>query len=674
MAIPDTIVTSIYDQPINAVQIEVFYATSFTVNNPVVFLSSSPTKEKILANAGYPTNWAIFNCTFLGSEVNSIGQVVIHAIIRFTEKPITIFLGPPGAKGSIGTTGSVGPSGSGFQVVANIAALSAIVVIASDDGAPAYVLSVEDVWVYHTNSVLTPDGITIAVANGPGNWERLNLGSVEWREQPTWFVNPTTGNDENDGLTSPSAIKTLAELTRRWGKNPIIPQATNVTLLENIPNTDSLQILDLTTGSTTLFFNGVTTPLLAGTLVSFAGPDNVLNVLTKIEGAGSFAAYVGKRITITSGGAVGAVAWIQRDDGGNFASTSQFTLLLGLSSPTAGDTYIIEDLSTMQLEHLTTSNVDSDLVSFIDVSLLVVGDVGNISIFGCDLTSSLFASSDQLMIVGSSHPGAIYGSFSLTIKACVGYDVLEIQNAAGTSETTASIESCSAVGTTLLIVNTASTIFGDDLAIFDVIGSGIKVNNGGILYAGPNKIWGNNVEIGFEVNSGGAIKTGSSESSFPVPGEFLTIVTTTADASIDGIIKTYAQLPYANKLTGSCIDGWSFVYGPGGVSDIATAPLVTANKDNYNLDGDEAGWARAETVRIAADMAGWSFSGFQAVSSDIYRKTLINTGAFTWTINNLDVGSDATNQALIAGGNLAVPSNGSAIIEYDLISLIWRVI
>jgi hypothetical protein len=73
-------------------------------------------------------------------------------------------------------------------------------------------------------------------------------------------------------------------------------------------------------------------------------------------------------------------------------------------------------------------------------------------------------------------------------------------------------------------------------------------------------------------------------------------------------------------------------------------------------------------------MAGWSFSGFQAVSSDIYRKTLINTGAFTWTINNLDVGSDATNQVLIAGGNLAVPSNGSAIIEYDLISLIWRVI
>ena len=672
MAIPDTIVTSIYDQPINAVQIEVFYATSFTVNNPVVFLSSSPTKEKILANAGYPTNWAIFNCTFLGSEVNSIGQVVIHAIIRFTEKPITIFLGPPGAKGSIGTTGSVGPSGSGFQVVANIAALSAIVVIASDDGAPAYVLSVEDVWVYHTNSVLTPDGVTIAVANGPGNWERLNLGSVEWREQPSWFVNPTTGNDENDGLTSPSAIKTLAELTRRWGKNPIIPQATNVTLLENIPNTDSLQILDLTTGSTTLFFNGVTTPLLAGTLVSFAGPDNVLNVLTKIEGAGSFAAYVGKRITITNGASVGSVAWIQRDDGGNFASTSQFTLLTGPSSPNAGDAYVIEDLISVDISKLTTVKVTSDLISFADAYITSdAGVFGNWLAFGCDLRGQLFRSSDQFNLVGCTLPDIIDSSLYLTISACANFDIaLQLQ-----SIIDGYIALCSSVGIPLLTLKSNTVITVDNLAVFDVVGgSGIQVFNNSILYVDINKIWGANVEIGFEVNSGGAIKTGSSESSFPVPGDFLTIVTTTADASIDGIIKTYAQLPYANKLTGSCIDGWSFVYGPGGVSDIATAPLVTANKDNYNLDGDEAGWARAETVRIAADMAGWSFSGFQAVASDVYVKTLINTGAFTWTVNNLNAGSDATNQVVIAGGNLAVLANDSATIEYDLISLIWRVI
>ena len=672
MAIPDTIVTSIYDQPINAVQIEVFYATSFTVNNPVVFLSSSPTKEKILANAGYPTNWAIFNCTFLGSEVNSIGQVVIHAIIRFTEKPITIFLGPPGAKGSIGTTGSVGPSGSGFQVVANIAALSAIVVIASDDGAPAYVLSVEDVWVYHTNSVLTPDGITIAVANGPGNWERLNLGSVEWREQPSWFVNPTTGNDENDGLTSPSAIKTLAELTRRWGKNPIIPQATNVTLLENIPNTDSLQILDLTTGSTTLFFNGVTTPLLAGTLVSFAGPDNVLNVLTKIEGAGSFAAYVGKRITITNGASVGSVAWIQRDDGGNFASTSQFTLLTGPSSPNAGDAYVIEDLISVDISKLTTVKVTSDLISFADAYITSdAGVFGNWLAFGCDLRGQLFRSSDQFNLVGCTLPDIIDSSLYLTISACANFDVaLQLQ-----SIIDGYIALCSSVGIPLLTLKSNTVITVDNLAVFDVVGgSGIQVFNNSILYVDINKIWGANVEIGFEVNSGGAIKTGALEAVFPVPSDFLTIVTTTADASIDGIIKTYAQLPYANKLTGSCIDGWSFVYGPGGVSDIATAPLVTANKDNYNLDGDEAGWARAETVRIAADMAGWSFSGFQAVASDVYVKTLINTGAFTWTVNNLDAGSDATNQVVIAGGNLAVLANDSATIEYDLISLIWRVI
>jgi hypothetical protein len=444
---------------------------------------------------------------------------------------------------------------------------------------------------------------------------------------------------------------------------------TNVTLLENIPTTDQLRISELSTGTSTLFFSGTTTPLLTGSLVSFAAPNNVLNTLTKIEGAGSFAAYVGKRIKITSGAAVGTVAWIQRDDGGNFASTSQFTLLVGLTSPIAGDTYAIEDLSSIQIDKLTTVAVESDLVSFADLLVTGAGVLGNYVAFGCDLNGFAVVHSEQLTIVGSGSLSELYSSLTLTINACAIFDQLYLQGVSS-----GAINSCSAVSATLLSINADTTVTGDDLAVFDVGGSGVKVSNGGILYVGPNKIWGANVGIGFEVNSGGAIKTGSSESSFPVPGEFLTIVTTTADASIDGINKTYAQLPYANKLTGSCIDGWSFVYGPGGVSDIATAPLVTANKDNYNLDGDDAGWTRAETVRIAADMAGWSFSGFQAVASDVYRKTLINTGAFTWTINNLDVGSDATNQVSIAGGNLAVPSNGSATIEYDLISLIWRVI
>jgi len=670
MAIPDTVVTSIYDQPINAVQIEVFYATSFTVNNPVVFLSSSPTKEKILANAGYPTNWAIFNCTFLGSEVNNLGQVVIHAIIRFTEKPITIFLGPPGAKGNTGITGSTGPSAA--QAVDTITDLSNIVVTSLNDGELAYVLSVKDLWIYHAASTLIPDAITIAVANGPGTWERLNLGSVEWREQSSWFIKPSTGDDENTGFTSLTPLKTLAELTRRWGKNPSILQTTNVTLLENIPNTDSLQILDLTTGSTTLFFNGVTAPLLAGTLVSFAGPDNVLNVLTKIEGSGSFAAYIGKRITITNGASAGSVAWIQRDDGGNFASTSQFTLLTGPSSPNAGDAYVIEDLISVDISKLTTVKVTSDLISFADAYITSdAGVFGNWLAFGCDLRGQLSRSSDQFNLVGCALPDIIDSSLYLTISACANFDIaLQLQ-----SIIDGYIALCSSVGTPLLTLKSNTVITVDNLAVFDVVGgSGIQVFNNSILYVDSNKIWGNNVEIGFEVNSGGAIKTGASEAAFPVPSSFLTIVTTTADATLDGINKTYAQLPYANKLTGSCIDGWSFVYGPGGVSDIATAPLVTADKDNYNLDGDDAGWARAETVRIAADMAGWSFSGFQAVASDVYVKTLINTGAFTWTVNNLDAGSDATNQVVIAGGNLAVLANDSATIEYDLISLIWRVI
>lgn len=53
----------------------------------------------------------------------------------------------------------------------------------------------------------------------------------------TWFIDPVNGQDTEAGTTSATAIKTLAELNRRWW-GARISQNTVVTILGNIPGTD----------------------------------------------------------------------------------------------------------------------------------------------------------------------------------------------------------------------------------------------------------------------------------------------------------------------------------------------------------------------------------------------------------------------------------------------------
>jgi hypothetical protein len=115
-SLPDKVNTSVFEQQITAVQLEVFYATSITVVDPVKFLGSQRVKENILRNAGYPTNWFVFNITFLDSEVDANNQLVLHSIIRFTATETTVFIGPPGRgntglPGGPGTPGMPGPPG-----------------------------------------------------------------------------------------------------------------------------------------------------------------------------------------------------------------------------------------------------------------------------------------------------------------------------------------------------------------------------------------------------------------------------------------------------------------------------------------------------------------------------------------------------------------------------------
>lgn len=82
-----------------------------------------------------------------------------------------------------------------------------------------HVQSVWDYWSYDPfDNTSTIDNITVASTDtGIGRWHRMDIADQKWIQQTAWFVDPVGGNDENDGATALTALKTHAEYNRRVG-------------------------------------------------------------------------------------------------------------------------------------------------------------------------------------------------------------------------------------------------------------------------------------------------------------------------------------------------------------------------------------------------------------------------------------------------------------------------
>lgn len=155
------------------------------------------------------------------------------------------------------------------------------------DGAVVHVESLEVGWTLDKEVTdVAVDGITcVATDTGVGRWYR-NLNdtqSVKWLRSTKWFINATLGSDLNPGFaTGAGALKTVAELNRRWGVdgflNPspafttvaagsngaVLPQATiNVASTAGMPLSGTVFIAS-TTGLQTITYTGVTGTTFTG--------------------------------------------------------------------------------------------------------------------------------------------------------------------------------------------------------------------------------------------------------------------------------------------------------------------------------------------------------------------------------------------------------------------------
>jgi hypothetical protein len=116
----------------------------------------------------------------------------------------------------------------GTLVDADLSALADEDVTQLDSGVISYVQDLQSQYVYDKLATDSPNGITIIKPNNPsmhGRWRLATSSSsnTSWANEPNWYINQLTGNDNNKGTTSNKPLKTFAELVNRVGNSKIAP-------------------------------------------------------------------------------------------------------------------------------------------------------------------------------------------------------------------------------------------------------------------------------------------------------------------------------------------------------------------------------------------------------------------------------------------------------------------
>jgi len=168
--------------------------------------------------------------------------------------------------------------------------------------------------------------------------------------QATWYVNAATGDDSADGVTSITALKTLAELGRRTSGKIIPTNVPNVIFyLDGDFGSEPLVLrLDRANPNTVVRVVGATNELDEGTITGWQAQTASTNTRRQLtDGVQDFTSYIGKRIRLTSGAYSGLATWIASLGGGpTIANIGRFNWWQSGSDPSIGDTYVIEEIRT----------------------------------------------------------------------------------------------------------------------------------------------------------------------------------------------------------------------------------------------------------------------------------------------------------------------------------------
>ncbi len=258
--------------------------------------------------------------------------------------------------------------------VTSIAELKAINLQNVNNGTSIYLTSVRDCFVYNAINTDTDDGISIIQpTTGAGRWIRNCYTNNVWVLQTTWYIDPINGDDENDGLTSGTAIKTHREYERRTGTESPSPTAdTNIYILNPFPYDPLIHFQRrVPTGLvvTRIMYHGSQTVSHTGTFSSVTARSASTNVqCTVADGTFNWTPYVGKMIRVP---ARNAYAFIIKNLGAGSARLSTWATgdvfsMAEVTTVTAGDTYEIVELQSFGGIFIASPDINTSSLSFYD--------------------------------------------------------------------------------------------------------------------------------------------------------------------------------------------------------------------------------------------------------------------------------------------------------------------
>lgn len=464
----------------------------------------------------------------------------------------------PGAGGGGAATFSVDGIQTGTTQLVDVPTASL------SSGATAYVDTIEDEFVFDPDSALTADGITVVDGNGGGQWlRRTHIGNQRWREQAEWHIDASTGNDENDGSAA-NPLASFAELRRRYGVNPFIPQSTQVFVESDLDETlffDGTVTLD--SGVIYRVTGGVRTVLATGTLDNVVTQDRGTQTPMRLDDAG-IDAFVDRRVRFTDGAAAGATCWGFRSPAADqldcvqsvtYDSTADPLPSGGTPvTPSAGDSYVIEELFqvggiNLTFERLTTPALSEDFIfSVEDLDVLsadgmfvmraetLLGILVGSRVGSAEISSATRAAFTSCFVNSTTHLGRVESYGASLLKSDVGG--VFFQEGAH----------CTLQGDTIMadgpLTFIESTLTLTDAAAFDSPQSGINLSRGSSGNVVSGTVWGDgNTDFGWDIRANSVVSYST--------GNKPTLTGAGGDTQIGGAAVAYGSIPLFDTDTAS---------------------------------------------------------------------------------------------------------------------------
>lgn len=465
-----------------------------------------------------------------------------------------------------GPPGPPGPSIALFAVQ-NVAALEALDDSTFVDGTLVPMRSVLANWalVRTPNASTVVDNITVATtASGMGVWVRETGSNSEWLSRDFWSIDAIAGNDENDGATDLTALKTVAELERRIDGEYYLPTSgmCNIHIVGNLPTGWTFngkrdkRIVVVVQGDATIVYSGT---FQAGSTDAIPGA----NVAAVVVDAGIPAGLVEDQIVLSAGASTpGASCALDKAVGGGpgGAGAYRYPGLIDIGTftpvlPVVGDPFDVVTRSTIAGTVIDTGGGDGILLFIYfdfqsDVLALEGANVdGGFGLAFSRMQNAWVSGGAGLFFIGSVNEGEVVAQ-SGGFAAMLGHDARNTFRAE--NEGAVGIFGASLGSTGLnpaLLTSRGGAIFIGEFGVFDTSGPigaiGAQAGCAPVALQGPLWGTGNGSATAIRIESGSTVVYGTVPN---IIGPF-----GTADVIVGGSNVAFGALPFVDASTQSAM-------------------------------------------------------------------------------------------------------------------------